>query len=63
MIKVNLLNDVGGVGSVGAWMEGVKFWRGWRGWRGWHGSIKFSCGLKSGVGGAGQNFDVGGVDP
>ena len=60
MIKVNLLNDVGGVGSVGAWMEGVKFWRGWRGW---HGSIKFSCGLKSGVGGAGQNFDVGGVGP
>ena len=60
MIKVNLLNDLGGVGSVGAWMEGVKFWRGWRGW---HGSIKFSCGLKSGVGGAGQNFDVGGVGP
>ena len=58
MIKVSLLNDVGGVGSVGAWMEGVKFWRGWRGW---HGSIKFSCGLKSGVGGAGQNFDVGDV--
>ena len=58
MIKVSLLNDVGGVGSVGAWMEGVKFWRGWRGW---HGSTKFSCGLKSGVGGAGQDFDVGGV--